>query len=204
MIKLQSVNKQFKDGDTYTEVLKNINLEIREHDFITLVGVSGSGKTTLLNIIMGLENIDSGSIEKDNIKYGYVTQQAHFLEELNIYDNLVFSIIKNKDFSDIIKYCDYFECSHLLYKKPKNLSGGEKQRINIIRALISKPNLLVLDEPTAALDYENKYKVINALNNIYNTENISILLVTHDRDIISKLSTTELLEIKNKQLLKIV
>lgn len=204
IIKLKNISKSFQDGEQKTEILKNINLDIKKDDFITLLGVSGSGKTTLLNIIMGIESISSGNIEKkENIISGYITQQAHFFDEINIYENLMFAAFKNKKFSNIEKYSNYFECSHLLKKKPKNLSGGEKQRINIIRALVLNPNLLILDEPTAALDYDNKHKVINILNDIHKKENISIILVTHDRDILKSINYNKILELKNKELTEI-
>lgn len=201
LVSFEHVSKYFLDGEQKVSVLEDINFSINSQDFITLVGVSGSGKTTFLNMMAGIEPASLGQIihtKKFNI--GYVTQQAHFIDELSIRDNLVFSCLKRKDFSDIERYSQYFECSTLLNKKPRHLSGGEKQRFNIIRALLVKPDMIILDEPTASLDYENKIKVIEILNNIYQQEHLSVILVTHDRDLIHLTKHTQIVELKNRQL----
>lgn len=201
MITLSEIYKSFFQNGNKINVLENINLHINSNEIITIFGVSGSGKTTLLNIIGGFDSYCSGSIQKNNLlKIDYVTQYPHFIEELNIYENLLFSSYKYKSEDKIKKYLDLFECSHLKDKKPHLLSGGEKQRINIIRALINNPDLLILDEPTSSLDFENKIKVSQVLNHICNENNLSILLVTHDKDILDSFENKKLFELKNKKL----
>jgi ABC-type lipoprotein export system ATPase subunit len=206
LLTLQGISKTFNSHKQSCIVLENINLTINQKDFISIMGVSGSGKTTLLNILGGFEPVSEGKITKvKGLKINYVTQQAHFIEELTVLDNLIFASLNVKiTQQEIINYCDYFECSHLIKKKPAHLSGGEKQRINIIRALLTKPDLIILDEPTAALDYHNKIKVAQTLDSIWQKENLSIVLVTHDREILKHITQHTSYELKNKQLLKLV
>ena len=194
LIKLENIEKSFFDSEL--PILKNINLTINTQDLVVILGISGSGKTTLLNIISSLEKATDGMIyTQEGLKFSYVTQQAHFIEELTIENNLRVAALKTR--ADIFFYCNYFECSHLLKKKPSHLSGGEKQRVNIIRSLLKEPHLLILDEPTASLDYANKIKVIHLLNNLKQEKNMAILLVTHDTDIIEHLSDKRVYELKN-------
>lgn len=201
MIILNEIYKSFSQNKENINILENINIEIKLKDIITILGVSGSGKTTLLNIIAGIETYCSGSITKTkNLKIDYVAQNPHFIEELNMYDNLLFASYKYKNTNRINEYLDLFDCSHLKNKKPYYLSGGEKQRVNIIRALINNPDLLILDEPTSSLDFENKIKVSKILNYIRDNNDISIILVTHDKDIVDSFDNKKLFELKNKKL----
>lgn len=203
LLNLNNISKSFiSNGQTYP-VLDNINLTINTKEIITIMGVSGSGKTTLLNIIGGFETYSTGTVQRaKNLKINYVTQQPHFIEELNIMDNLIFSSLRVKiNTTQITEYCNYFHCQHLVHKKPSQLSGGEKQRINIIRALLTKPQIIILDEPTAALDYENKVKVVTTLNQIKDKEELAIVLVTHDREILKYIPEQKPYELKNKQLI---
>lgn len=201
MIVLNEIYKSFFLHGQKINILENVNIEIKNKEITTILGVSGSGKTTLLNIIGGFETYCSGSvIKKDNLKIDYVTQSPHFIEELSVYDNLIFSSYKHKNKEKISYYLELFECSHLIKKKPYSLSGGEKQRINIIRALVNNPDLLILDEPTSSLDFENKIKVSNTLNSIIKNNDLSIILVTHDKDIVESFDNKNLFELKNKKL----
>lgn len=204
ILSLDNINKSFNTNNNIYEVLKNISINIAENEVISIVGVSGSGKTTLLNIIADLETIDAGSINKiSQLKINYVTQHAHFIEELSIFENLVFASLKDKNSEKKIKlYCDYFNCSHLLDKKPSVLSGGEKQRINIIRALFNDPKLIILDEPTAALDHENKFKVMKTLLELQKSEKIALVVVTHDLDLVNNLPNHSHYELNMKTLIK--
>lgn len=200
-VSLNAVSKSFFSRGKTINVLENINLTINLKDIITILGVSGSGKTTLLNIIGGFEDFCSGELtKKDNLKIDYVTQYPHFIEELSVYENLLFASFKHKNKEKIDLYLDLFECTNLKKQKPFELSGGEKQRINIIRALINNPDLLILDEPTASLDNLNKFKVSQILNEIRNSNDLSIILVTHDKDIVNHFDTQKIFELKNKQL----
>lgn len=200
-VSLNDISKSFFSRGKTINVLENVNLTIHLKDIITILGVSGSGKTTLLNIIGGFEDYCSGQLtKKDNLKIDYVTQYPHFIDELTVYDNLLFASFKHKNKDKIDYYLELFECNHLKKQKTFELSGGEKQRINIIRALINNPDLLILDEPTASLDNHNKMKVSQTLNHIRNENDLSIVLVTHDKDIVNHFDDSKLFELKNKQL----
>lgn len=184
LMSLSGITKTFREEEIVTILLENLCLEVYPHQTLSIMGSSGSGKTTLLNIMDGIESIDSGTItKKDGIKINYVTQHAHFIDELNIYDNLYLAALRGEP-KLIDTYASYFQCEHLLKKKPRNLSGGEKQRVNLIRSLLSKPDLLILDEPTAALDHDNKLKVVDFLNELRQKEATSVIIVTHDQEVL--------------------
>lgn len=201
IISLSDVYKSFFSNGQKFNVLENVNLDIKIKDVVAVFGVSGSGKTTLMNIIGGFENVCSGKIVKrENLKIDYVTQYPHFINELSALDNLIFASFKNKNTNKIEEYLELFECDHLIKKKPFELSGGEKQRLSLIRALINNPDLLILDEPTASLDSQNKERVSKALNNIRKEKNLSIVLVTHDKEIVNYFDTKKLFELKDRQL----
>ncbi|MCB9221961.1 MAG: ABC transporter ATP-binding protein [Candidatus Kapaibacterium sp.] len=180
-------------------VLKNISFEMGAKNRLALIGKSGSGKTTMLRIIAGLEIPDSGKIEiegttvtsennfikpeKRNI--GYVFQNHSLFPHLDVYSNIAFGIEKkNKSEKlEIIKsYLSMLGLEDKLYSYPHQLSGGEKQRIAIIRTLASKPNLLLLDEPFSNLDKNTKEKLKVDLKQILIKEQIPTIMITHDAD----------------------
>jgi D-methionine transport system ATP-binding protein len=201
LIELKNINKSFIDDNEKIEIFKNLSLEISEDNVYILVGYSGSGKTTLLNIINKLEPIDDGEIiTSPNLKISYVTQYANFIEEMSIDKNLRFVALKNNNRDMIYKLAEILNCNTILKKKPRHLSGGEKQRINILRGLLLNPNLLILDEPTASLDQDNKKILVSFINKIQQETKISILLVTHDLDIINLFSKKNVFKIENKSL----
>lgn len=202
LISLVNVSKQFKDDERVFNILENINLNIEEHTISIILGSSGSGKTTLLNIIDGIESVTSGSIsKKENLKVGYVTQYANYIDELTVEQNLMLSIYNQKEKASIKDLCELFDCIYLLRKKPSNLSGGEKQRINIVRALLMKPELIILDEPTASLDHDNKFKVVSFLQTIFDEGNITFIIVSHDQEVVDYFKNKNVYRLKSKTLL---
>ncbi|NCP98020.1 ABC transporter ATP-binding protein [archaeon] len=203
LITLEKISKSFLDNDGSFEIIKNVNLEIKKDTLNILLGASGSGKTTLLNIIMGIESVSSGVVvKKDKLSMGYVTQHANFIDELTVEENLYLSVYKKRKEVNINSFANIFDCGSLLKKKPKHLSIGEKQRINILRALLSKPELLILDEPTAALDYDNKMKVVSFLQKIFNEGNLTIIIVTHDQEVVDFFKEKNIFMLKSKELIK--
>ena len=174
------------------EVLKNINLDIYEGDVVVVIGPSGSGKSTLLRCISLLENITSGHIllnDKDvadslefHQKIGMVFQNFNLFENLTVLQNITLSPIKTKKLSKedaVNKAKELLKMINLedkINEYPKNLSGGEKQRVAIVRSLIMSPEIMLFDEPTSALDPEMIGEVLNLIKNL----DMTMIIVTHE------------------------
>ena len=167
--------------------LENINFELDEGDFLSIIGKTGSGKTVLLETIAGIHkskgkiflegrNITNLSIEKRKI--GLVYQDFMLFEHLTVRQNLLFS--KNKDLELYSRIVDLFDLGKILNRKPKNLSGGEKQKVAIARALISKPKLLLLDEPLSSIDFSFRYMFLEFIKDIHKKFNLTTVYVTHN------------------------
>lgn len=185
MIQLQNITKKFD-----REVLKNVTLQFKEGNIYVLKGISGSGKTTLLNILSVLDTHYDGKYLFDNIdvkkanknkrkmvmnQISYVFQKSLLFKHLTVKENLLF--IKN-DESKILDYAKIFQVTDLLNKKVESLSGGEKQRIALIRALLLESKLLLLDEPTSSLDPKNSLLFAQTLKKL-NIEDKIIIIATH-------------------------
>lgn len=182
MIQVQNITKHFTVSGKTVEVLKNVSLNIERNSFSIIEGVSGCGKSTLLNIIAGIERPTQGSVLRDSsFSLSYAPQQSYFIDEYSVHDNLNLVAKKHATKDKIIELMTKFDCLSLLKSKPYLLSGGEKQRINIARAFLSNANLIILDEPTASLDYENKHNVCETIQDL--SKNRAVLLVTHDAEV---------------------
>jgi len=195
-IKLESIYKTFKP----VEVLKDINLEILDNEFVSIVGPSGAGKSTLLHLIGTLEKPDKGSVKYDdkdiyklndkelsnfrNKNIGFVFQFHHLLPEFSAIENvmlpaLIAGISKEKASEKAERLLTELNLNHRLSHKPQELSGGEQQRVAIARALINDPEFLLADEPTGNLDSQNAEEVINLFKRLHTQANLTIILVTH-------------------------
>lgn len=202
MLELRSVSKRYKDGDIESIVLRDINLIINDNDFITIRGQSGGGKSTLLNIISLLNKPSTGEIyfdgklvdlsnekqiemiRRDNI--GLVFQSANLISCLNVLDNIMLPAYdkdkgKIKDKAKIL--LETIGLKEKYRANVKTLSGGEAQRVSIVRALINNPKYILCDEPTGALDQETGKKVIGLLKEIHEDKKCSLIIVTHDEKI---------------------
>ena len=199
MIKLNNISKFFRAGLQKTYVLRNINLEIKEGEFVTIMGPSGAGKSTLLNIIGLLEKPNEGEyffrdmpthklndrkksdIHKHHI--GFVFQAYHLIDELTVYENietpLLYKKIKSSERKSMVaEILDRFQ---IVAKKdlfPHQLSGGQQQLVGVARAIIGKPNLLLADEPTGNLHTRQGEEIMDLFKQL-NNEGITILQVTH-------------------------
>ena len=192
VLDVKNIYKKYQGKDSEILALNDVSFNMKSGEFVSIIGPSGCGKSTLLSVIAGLEEKQSGEIyiedEKvDGIsdKIGYMLQRDCLLEWRNIFKNIMFGIeIKNKNIQEGKKYAEELLKKYELYefkdKYPSELSGGMRQRVALIRTLVSKPKILLLDEAFSALDYQTRIMVTNDIYNILKKEKITVLMVTHD------------------------
>lgn len=200
MVKVKNISKSIKNGKHSIEILKNINLEINTGEILSVIGPSGCGKSTLLGVIGGIDKPDKGKVligdtdlyalkneELDifrNENIGIVFQNHCLVEELSLIENIELpSIFSEKKESFESKIAELIELLRLKGKEklyPYQLSGGEKQRTAIARALINNPKVLIADEPTGALDSSNSNNILRLFRELVNNFSISIIISTHD------------------------
>lgn len=204
MINMKNVSVSFKQGQKIITVLENLDLKLTEKGIVTIVGKSGSGKTTLLRVASGLLSVDSGEVfinsnkiscmdnEQRRVfcsKYiGFVWQDFKLIEEINVENNILLPIHIQKKKFDVVFYqklIDKLGIEQLLKKYPEQLSGGEKQRCAIARALITKPKILIADEPTGSLDVNTAENIIDLFKSSITEFADLIIIVTHDQKLAS-------------------
>lgn len=159
------------------EVLKDINLTLYEGQSVSIVGKSGCGKTTLLRIIAGVENPTSGEIKRDFNSIGYVFQEDRLIPWCTAFENLLFVCEDHEQVMNALKLVGLEQFKDY---KPKKLSGGMKQRLNLARAVVRKPDLMLFDEPFQSLDLVTKSKLIEDLKRILRELQTTYIMVTHD------------------------
>ena len=192
ILTLQNISYSYHSLQGETLALSNISFQVSEGEFIAIVGPSGCGKSTLLSIIARLIKPESGTILIQNpdgsIHYphiGYMLQRDYLFEWRTIYDNVMLGLeLNKKKTKDNIDYVNMLLREYGLYefkdKRPSELSGGMKQRAALIRTLALKPQILLLDEPFSALDYQTRLQVSGDIVNIIHKSKITAILVTHD------------------------
>ena len=201
MLEIKGLKKSFKAK----EVLKNLNLSIKEGEIVCLLGNNGAGKTTLINCILRMIQADAGSIlleGRDIFTYKneeYFSKVNALLESsVNVYDYLTgwqnieyFSGLLNIDSGNekIKTYISLFELEEAIHEAVGTYSRGMRQKLALLIALMSSPKLLLLDEPTLGLDIQSKLSVIQILNTIIETEKIAVLLTSHQMDVVQKLQS---------------
>ncbi|MBC8630243.1 ABC transporter ATP-binding protein [[Eubacterium] tenue] len=184
IVDVKNLTKNFYNKEGEVEVLKNINFSLNEGEILTILGPSGSGKSTILNILTKLLEPTSGEVNiKGNI--GYMFQRDHLLEWRNIMDNITIGLeIQHQKTPQSISKIENLLKTYGLWDfrnmYPKELSGGMKQRVALIRTLAVNPDILLLDEPFSALDYQTRILVSDDIYKIIKNENKSTILVTHD------------------------
>ena len=196
-------------------ILKNINLKINDNEQVSIIGKSGCGKSTLLRCIARLEKIDKGQILIDNEnvnnikefynKVGMVFQSFNLFENMTVLENLIIAPVKLKiqTKDDAIKlakgYLKEINLENKINEYPKNLSGGEKQRVAIIRALMEKPKILLLDEPTSSLDPQMKKEVLELISKLKDY-NMTIIVVSHELNFVKDFSS-RIIFVDNKKII---
>ena len=186
LVEIKNIKKIYHTNNNEILALKDISFEINSGDFIAIVGPSGCGKSTTLSILCGLEDKSSGEIIKpDNLKLGFMFQKDTLFDWMTIMDNCLLGVKISKNLNkDTIKHCEDLLKSYGLYEfkdsYPNELSGGMRQRVALIRTLMLNPDILLLDEPFSALDYQNRLTISEDVYKIIKNENKTTLMVTHD------------------------
>lgn len=215
MIRLQGINKTYYNGAPL-HVLKGIDLQIDKGEFVSIMGASGSGKSTLLNILGILDNYDSGeyylndvlikdlsetrAAEYRNRMIGFIFQSFNLISFKNAMENVALPLFyqgvgRKKRNELAMEYLDKLELKEWAHHMPNELSGGQKQRVAIARALISKPQIILADEPTGALDSKTSVEVMNILKELHDREGLTIVVVTHESGVANQ--TNKIIHIKD-------
>ncbi len=205
ILKATNISKVYDEGKISTQVLSNLDLTINSGERIAIVGTSGSGKSTLLHILGGLDTPTTGQVwlhgyrlnqmdetargEMRNKYLGFIYQFHHLLAEFTAIENVAMPLLMRADVpiteakERAIELLEKVGLGHRLEHRPSELSGGERQRVAIARALVTKPSLILADEPTGNLDYENAQSVFALLAELQETLGTALLMVTHDRSL---------------------
>ncbi|MGG0668742.1 ABC transporter ATP-binding protein [Lederbergia citrisecunda] len=204
---IEDVTKSFTSGEVEEQILKGVNLSLKEGEITALVGPSGSGKSTILTIVAGLQRASDGKIlfeTKDMTKmsqeeirqvrakeFGFVFQSSHLVPFLTVEEQLLVMLDvsetklgKQEQVKEVEKILKLVEMNHRKDAYPASLSGGERQRVAIARAIIHQPKILFADEPTASLDTKRSKDVMELLRELTKTLNLTTLMVTHDEEML--------------------
>lgn len=215
MIQLNNIHKTYNNG-TPLHVLKGINLTIQKGEFVSIMGASGSGKSTLLNILGILDSYDSGEYLLNNVliknlsetkaayyrnrMIGFIFQSFNLIPFKNAMENVALPLFyqginRKKRNALALEYLDKLGLKEWAHHMPNELSGGQKQRVAIARALITKPQMILADEPTGALDSKTSIEVMQILKELHDYEQLTIIVVTHESGIANQ--TNKIIHIKD-------
>lgn len=214
-IELHRINKSFIVGNNTNHVLTDLDLTIDKGELVAIMGKSGCGKTSLLNILAGIDISDSGeyyldgslvkiSSTSDGVKFrrnniGIVLQHFALINDYTVYENVELGLWESslstaemkKRTNEMLSSLGLFDMRN---KYPSTLSGGEKQRVAIGRALVAKPSLLLADEPTGALDLETEHDIVNLFKRLNKETGTTTIIVTHDKEVAEQCSRTIVLK----------
>ena len=216
VIELDNVKRNFTVGSEVVHALRGISFKIYEGEFVTIMGTSGSGKSTLLNILGILDNYDTGeytlngvliknlsetkAAEYRNRMIGFIFQSFNLISFKNAMENVALPLyyqgVGRKKRNELaMEYLDKLGLKEWAHHMPNELSGGQKQRVAIARALISKPEIILADEPTGALDSKTSVEVMNILKELHDKEGLTIIIVTHESGVANQ--TNKIIHIKD-------
>lgn len=206
IVELRGVTKSFRKGDETITPLDNVDLDIQEGEFVSLMGPSGTGKSTLLNIVSGIDRVDAGTIRINGqqidglsrgkladwraANLGYIFQTHNLIPVLTAYENvelptLLLKLTAKERRARVELALEAVGLTDRANHYPRQLSGGQEQRVGIARAIVSHPTVVVADEPTGSLDAETSLQVQSLLKRLNKELNITMLMVTHDTNVAS-------------------
>ncbi len=185
VLELQNISHSYHSNEGETPALKDLSFTLNKGDFISIVGPSGCGKSTLLSIITGLLTPEQGNVILHGKNVGYMLQKDHLFEWRTVYKNVILGLEIQHMLTPVKKEKAYellekYGLKDFANAKPSELSGGMRQRVALVRTLILEPDLLLLDEPFSALDYQTRLEVADDIGQIIKHENKTAILVTHD------------------------
>ncbi|CAB1215218.1 lipoprotein-releasing ABC transporter ATP-binding protein LolD [Acinetobacter bouvetii] len=205
VLEAKNISKSFTDGKTTVEVIKNLSLQVKAGEFVSIVGSSGSGKSTLLHVLGGLDCPTAGEVFLNGKRFdtlgeaergylrnqhlGFVYQFHHLLPEFTALENVAMPLMlrAGTNYKQSKEQAEYLlnrvGLSHRMTHKPGELSGGERQRVALARALVAKPELMLADEPTGNLDRKTAVKIFELLSELRSEFNMAMLIVTHDEQL---------------------
>ncbi|CAD9196880.1 MAG: lipoprotein-releasing ABC transporter ATP-binding protein LolD [Acinetobacter bohemicus] len=205
VLEAKNISKSFTDGKTTVEVIKNLSLQVKAGEFVSIVGSSGSGKSTLLHVLGGLDCPTEGQVFLNDQRFdilgeaergylrnqhlGFVYQFHHLLPEFSALENVAMPLMlrAGTNYKQSKEQAEYLlnrvGLSHRMTHKPGELSGGERQRVALARALVTKPELMLADEPTGNLDRKTAVKIFELLSELRREFNMAMLIVTHDEQL---------------------
>ena len=186
ILKIKNLKKIYHTKRGETLAVKDFSYDLNKEDFVSIVGPSGCGKSTILSILCGLDQKSDGIIQYDpNIRIGYMLQQDCLFEWLTILDNCLLGLkvehrLNEENKKYVIELLEKYGLKDFIHSYPANLSGGMRQRVSLVRTLATKPDILLLDEPFSALDYQSRLAVSDDVFKIIKNEKKSAIMVTHD------------------------
>jgi putative ABC transport system ATP-binding protein len=205
VVELEGVKKNYMLGQTKVEALRGINLEIEKGDFLAIAGPSGAGKSTMLNLFGCIDLPTEGSVRIDGTevaslsdkeltryrreKIGFIFQSFNLIPVLNVYENIEFPLLLKRDLSRaersrlVTRLVEEVGLGDRLKNKPYELSGGQRQRVAIARALVTRPLIVLADEPTANLDSQTGLRIVELMRRINEEEKTTFIFSTHDQHI---------------------
>jgi len=217
IVEIKNLEKSYEKGNI--KALNGINLEIKEGEFVSIIGPSGSGKSTLLNMIGALDVADSGTIksagydlskkkklaEYRSKKIGFIFQLHNLIPNISVRENIEIPMFEGKLSGKerrkrALELLDLVEIKDKAKMKPTKLSGGERQRVAIARALANNPSIILADEPTGSLDSKTSAKILNQLRKLHEEKNVTLIMVTHDMNVANLADRT--IEVLDGEILK--